>query len=700
MGMELLAPAGSSAALHAAVQSGADAVYLGGSRFGARHSAENFTAEDMKKWVDYCHLYGVDVHVTVNTLIKEKETAALQEYVKELNNIGVDALIVQDIGAAEIIKNTIPDMTLHASTQMTVTSLEGVKYLENMGFSRVVLARELSEKEIEHICKNAKAEIEVFVHGAICMCYSGQCLMSSILGGRSGNRGRCAQPCRLPYELLEKGKSAGNGYILSPKDMALVNDLGTLNKIGVASLKIEGRLKRAEYVSAVVGVYRKYLDMLGTKKGETVSKRDMQELLDAFSRTGFTDGYFKGNLGKNMMSHDTPSNSAENRFTEEAKKRAAENANIRKIPINIMGTLKTNSPLELTFYDDDGNYAYTMGTLNAEAARQKPMDEKRLREQLLKLGNTPFECEEISVSVDDGITLPIKEINSVRRDAADKLILERQSRETGRVTDYSLPEIERGKCDNIMLTVEVSDEEQLKAAIESGIERIYVPATLMGTLKDNSLVSKAAAKKIEIVTKTAEIFCEEKITTDAVIVSSPAAAYKYKDKKLYGDFRLNVYNSLTAQHFSDFETVTLSPELNLREIGELLENTSANAEVIAYGHIPLMIMKNCPIKAMGKCQRGKNIYKLRDRKKEEFPLVCGSGCCAKLLNSKPIFMADKLADIKKLKINSIRLIFTVENFSQCGKIIDVYKHALRGDTIANDMADNSYTRGHFYRGVL
>ena len=439
MAMELLAPAGSSAALNAAVQSGADAVYLGGSRFGARHSAENFTAEDMKKWVDYCHLYGVDVHVTVNTLIKEKEIAALQEYVKELNNIGVDALIVQDIGAAEIIKNTIPDMTLHASTQMTVTSLEGVKYLENMGFSRVVLARELSEKEIEHICKNAKAEIEVFVHGAICMCYSGQCLMSSILGGRSGNRGRCAQPCRLPYELLEKGKSAGNGYILSPKDMALVNDLGTLNKIGVASLKIEGRLKRAEYVSAVVGVYRKYLDMLGTKKGETVSKRDMQELLDAFSRTGFTDGYFKGNLGKNMMRHDTPSNSAENRFTEEAKKRAKENANIRKIPISIMGTLKSDSPFELTFYDNDGNYAYTQGTLNAEAARQKAMDEKRLREQLLKLGSTPFECEEISVFVDDGITLPIKEINSVRRDAAEKLMLERQSRETGRVTEYSLP---------------------------------------------------------------------------------------------------------------------------------------------------------------------------------------------------------------------------------------------------------------------
>ena len=212
--MELLAPAGSRQALTAAVQSGADAVYLGGPQFGARYSAENFTIEEMKTWVDYCHLYGVDVHVTVNTLVKEKEIESLKEYLKQLNEIGVDALIVQDMGAVEIIKKTVPDMTLHASTQMTVTSLEGVKYLEDMGFSRVVLARELSEKEIEHICKNAKAEIEVFVHGAICMCYSGQCLMSSILGGRSGNRGRCAQPCRLPYDLLENGKTVKSGYVL------------------------------------------------------------------------------------------------------------------------------------------------------------------------------------------------------------------------------------------------------------------------------------------------------------------------------------------------------------------------------------------------------------------------------------------------------------------------------------------------------
>lgn len=687
MSMELLAPAGSSAALRAAVQSGADAVYLGGPQFGARYSAENFTIEDMKQWVDYCHLYGVDVHVAVNTLVKEKEISHLIEYVKQLNSINVDAFIVQDIGVAQIIKNTVPDMVLHGSTQMTVTSLEGVRYLEDMGFSRVVLARELSEKEIEYICKNARAEIEVFVHGAICMCYSGQCLMSSILGGRSGNRGRCAQPCRLPYDLMEKDVAVKSGYILSPKDMALVNDLGTLKNIGVTSLKIEGRLKRAEYVSAVVGVYRKYLDHNGK-----VSQQDMRELLDAFSRTGFTDGYFTGNLGKGMMSHDTPSNNSENKFTDEAKKRASENANLRKIPVNIIGTLKLNSPLELTMYDGDDNYVYSQGTLNAEKALHKPMDEIRLKEQLLKLGSTPFECDEINVSVDDGITVPVKEINSVRRMATDELVQQRQSRETGKENDYKIPQINRENADEIMLTAQVSDAEQLKAAIKGGIKTIYVPSDLVGTLN--------IPNGIEIITVTSEIFSDENIKTDGVMVSSPAAAYKYKNKNLYGDYRLNVFNSQTAQNFEDFKTVTLSPELNIHEIRELCENTTANVEVIGYGHIPLMIMKNCPIKAMERCQNGKNIYKLRDRKKEEFPIVCGKDCMAKLLNSKPIFMADKISDLKKIKINSIRLIFTVENFSQCDKIIYTYKHALKGEKIDNDMGDNNYTRGHFYRGVL
>lgn len=690
MSMELLAPAGSPAALRAAVQSGADAVYLGADAFGARQSAENFTPDELPRWVDYCHMYGVDVHVTVNTLIKNNELSKLSEYAKRLNNAHVDALIVQDLGAAEIIKNTIPDMALHASTQMTVTSLEGVKYLENMGFSRVVLARELSKDEIEYICKNAKAEIEVFVHGAICMCYSGQCLMSSILGGRSGNRGRCAQPCRLPYELMEKGQCACQGHILSPKDMSLIHELRTLNKIGVKSLKIEGRLKRAEYVSAVVGIYRKYLDNPGK-----VTEQDMQELKDAFSRTGFTDGYFKGQLGKAMMSHKTPGNSSENRFTPAAVLRASENANIRKIPVNIVGTLKANAPLEVIIYDNDGNGSDSVGTLNAESAFNKPIDETRLREQLLKLGSTPFEAESAEVYTDRGITIPVKEINAVRRTAVEELIKKRIERRAGRVCDNEiLTRCERKKND-IMLTAEVNSEEQLEAAIRGGIKRIYAPARIMS----KNPVSMAKSINTELIEKASDIFSGQDITSDSALVSSPDAVYKYSDKRLYGDFRLNVFNSRTAEHFSKLQGITLSPELNLHEIRDILKYTATPAEIIGYGHLPLMIMRNCPVKAMGKCQQGKQIYTLRDRKNEEFPLMCSDGCRSVLLNSKPLFMADKITDLTDLKINSIRLIFTVEKFSQCGKIIDVYKRALGGEKI-EPMRENTFTRGHLYRGVL
>ena len=330
--IELLAPAGGENSLRAAVQSGADAVYLGGPKFSARRGADNFSVEDIAEYAKYCHLYDVDVHVAVNTLIKEKELSELYDYVYSLNDAGVDALIIQDIGAAQKIHEILPDMPLHASTQMTVTSLEGVKHLEKMGFSRVVLARELSKEEIKYICDNSKAEIEVFVHGAICMCYSGQCLMSSILGGRSGNRGCCAQPCRLPYCITDEKNTTNNGYFLSPKDMALISDLQELKCIGVSSLKIEGRLKRAEYVSAVVGIYRKYLD----KISEKVSPEDMKELTDAFSRSGFTNGYFTGKLGENMMSHTTPGNVSDNQFSAEAKARCADDANFRKISVGIM----------------------------------------------------------------------------------------------------------------------------------------------------------------------------------------------------------------------------------------------------------------------------------------------------------------------------------------------------------------------------
>lgn len=645
MAMELLAPAGNAAALRAAVQSGADAVYIGGKSFGARQSADNFTDEEIKQWADYCHLYGVDLHVTVNTLVKEKELHDLQRYIKSLNAARVDALIVQDIGVAEIIKNTCPDLTLHASTQMSVTTLDEVKELEQFGFKRVVLARELNAKEIEHICKNTTLEIETFVHGAICQCYSGKCLMSSILGGRSGNRGRCAQPCRLPYELTDvDGKTHDKGYLLSPKDMALINDLGTLNDIGVKSLKIEGRLKRAEYVSAVVGVYRKYLDMLCTGQGRDAGKEDMRELTDAFSRSGFTNGYLKNKLGADMMSRVSPSGTGDTKYTDAAILRTADDANIRKIAINAVGTLKDGEPLEVTLSDSEGHCGYAVGTLKSERAVRVALDEKRLKEQLLKLGSTPFECDDIAVYADGGITIPIKEINAVRRAACEALICERTEREAGKVTDYSIPCESRKTRPVPELIAVVSTEQQEKAAEAAGIR----------------------TEKFEPFKGT-----------------------------------LNIYNSLSLSYFANGGEATLSPELNLHEMSDLLKNTDADAGVIVYGYLPLMVMKNCPLNASGKCQNGEKKYMLRDRKNEQFPLICDGQrgkCRSVLLNSKPLYMADKLSDVMRLNINVLRLIFTVENFSQCGKIIDEYKRALAGENVVNTLSN--FTRGHFYRGVL
>lgn len=679
--IELLAPAGGAAQLRAAVQSGADAVYMGGYAFNARYSAKNFTSDEMRDMMAYCRLYGVKTHVAVNTLIKEHELEALLKYVCELNELGADALIIQDIGAAEMIRRVLPDIELHASTQMTVTSLEGVKYLEDMGFDRVVLARELSRDEIAHICAHSKAQIEVFVHGAICQCYSGQCLMSSILGGRSGNRGRCAQPCRLSYSLTDGKKNAELGYLLSPKDMALINELEELREIGVASLKIEGRLKRAEYVSAVTGIYRKYLDFPGR-----VSAKDFEELKSAFSRSGFTNGYFTGKLGAEMMSGKSPSNSGSS-FSNEAKARAAENADIRKVKVNIAASVFENSPIEITMYDNDGHYATASGECAAEKAQRKPLDESRIKEQLKKLGGTPFFAESVEVSVGDGLVIPIKDINMARRLAGDELMRQRSEVRPGRVCPFEFRRVSRAKS-KITLTASVRTEEQAIIAAKHGIKRIYAPFGIAEKLKN-----------IEIVAASADIFEPKKSEKEEVMVSSNGAAYFYKGKRLCGDFRLNVCNSLAANHYSGFQSVALSPELNLKEIGALVQNTETAAEVIAYGHIPLMIMKNCPLKAAGKCQRGKIQYKLKDRKNEEFPVICGSGCVCEILNSKPVFMADKLNDIIQYPINYIRLSFTVESPEACGKIIDIYLKALNGAAVENPFEMNAFTRGHFYRGV-
>lgn len=689
--IELLSPAGSAQSLIAAVQSGADAVYTGGRLFSARQGADNFSFKDLCEYVRYCHFYGVKVHVAVNTLIKEKEISQLAEYIKELAEAGVDALIVQDMGAVSVINQVAPDMEMHASTQMTVTNLDGVLFLQDNGFSRVVLARELSKKNIEYIIKNSDAEIEIFAHGALCICYSGQCLMSSIIGGRSGNRGRCAQPCRLPYSLLENGKKVRSGYLLSPKDLCLVDRLNDIKNIGVSSIKIEGRLKRPEYVAAVTGVYRKYID-----SGKPVAKDDMEELLNAFNRSGFTQAYFSGKTGSSMMSTEKPGNDSSNIFTNEVKQRSKIDANVRKIAVNMFCELRIGKPLSLTVWDNDGNCISEKGTQKSEMAENKPLTDERIRQQLMKTGSTPFAVSECTVDADEDATVPISEVNNVRRSALDMLYNMRAVPKQHKVCEFVLKEqIKREKRDT-KIYAEVHTVEQLKAALDSGLDGVYVPLDLYkqaDTIKTGD--TKIILKLPEVIR---DDFNYEYPDTDDIMITHFGQIKHFEGKNLYGDFRLNVYNSYTADFYSDLSQITLSPELNIYEMKELLKYTDVNAEVIAYGRLPLMITQNCPSKQY-KCSAHKQMYALSDRRGEKFPLICGVGCYAKIINSKPIFMADKFEDIKNLQINSIRLLFTVENYSECDKIISVYKSAAAGETVKNCFGEGEYTRGHFYRGV-
>ncbi len=680
--MELLAPAGSIEALIAAVQSGADAVYIGGSKFSARSSAKNFDEHKMREMIDYCHIRGVSVHIAANTLIKENEVNEFLQYIGTLNEMGADAVIIQDIGMAMCVHKMYPDLPIHASTQMTCASSKTAKELSQAGFSRIVLARELGYEEIEKIAKSVDAEIEVFVHGAICMSYSGQCLMSSMIGGRSGNRGMCAQPCRLSYKFLQNGKNVNSGYLLSPKDMCLVNHLDKLEKIGVASLKIEGRLKRAEYVSAVVGVYRNCLD---ERRKATIDEH--KELTDAFNRSGFTDGYFVNKLGKDMMTYENPSNISQNIFSGEAKNRCRDDIELKKVPVKIEAYLKKDKPLVVVITDNDGNTVKISGYINSEIANNKPLSKERLKEQLSKLGQTPFIATELDVELDDGIIIPVGEINSLRRRATEELIKKRVKNKQRRSFEC-LNNVENIAVFEPVLTAKVRNINQAKICIKKGIKRIYAPY---------EVIKELAECDVELVQLMPPIDKEGKNNTNiccnSVMVNSLGQCAK-NDKKYYADYRLNVFNSQTLVTLDEFLSVTLSPELTISEIKRIKK--PINTELIVYGRIPLMTFENCPVKANSRCDSGKSYNEFVDRKNESFPLICGVGCFCELLNSKPLYMADKLSDLFDLDIKFMRLDFTIEDEFECDDIISKYQSALKGESVTS-LKENTFTRGHFYR---
>lgn len=683
MQMELLSPAGDFDSLIMAVQNGADAVYVGGNMFSARRNAVNFDEVGLARAADYCHLRSVKIYLAVNTLVKEFELEDLCRYLEKIYPLGIDAVIVQDMGVLRTLRRCMPEIAVNASTQMTVTTAQGVQELERLGVKRVVLSRELSAKEISQIRAQTKAELEIFVHGALCMSYSGQCLMSSMLGGRSGNRGACAQPCRLPYTLLENGREvSGHLPLLSPKDLCLVRRLPEVERCGADSLKIEGRMKSPEYVGMVTRVYREALD--GNLQDE-----DVEKMLRFFSRGGSSYGYFDGKRFRSMMDYEQNAKISAGHKLEKQVKNTA-NGESRKRTVDMTFFAKVGEPVSLRAVCADAEISVSGGC--AEQAIHRPMESERVRVQLEKMGGTVFEAKNIAVETDGKAAVSISEINGLRRAAVEQLAQKICDSYHRGLQKAELEPIQRRVTHEPMLCVEVQTEEQYRAAKKMGIAEIYVPYELYQGLGDEHAVCVLP----ELPRQGEKLSLEN---AKNVMVQHIGQLQQVKEKIVLGGQRLNVYNHVAAAQLAElgFTSLTASPELNLKELTLLSQNCSVPLEVLVYGRTALMLMENCVIKSAYRCGCKNADYALRDRKNVIFPLKT-QNCRNVLYNSCPIYMADRMADIKKLKIDRMRLSFTVENFEMCCIIIKEYQKALSGQTVSTP--DMEYTRGHFYRGVL
>ncbi len=831
--IELLVPSGDWEAFLAAVENGADAVYLGGRLFSARQFASNFDLERLKEAIRYAHVRGVSLYLTMNTLMSDEELIEGVQFLREAYLAGIDGVIVQDLGFVRIVKSLFPDLPLHASTQMTIYNLEGVRFLEEMGFERVVLARELSLEEIKNIAAGTLAEIEVFVHGALCISYSGQCLMSSIIGGRSGNRGKCAQPCRLPFELVEnesgKAVSRNRGsYIMSPKDLCSVQMLNGLLEAGVKSLKIEGRMKGPEYVATVTKTYRKYLDRYLTKGNSNTSgkydieDKDIKELTQVFNRGGFSKGYLEGKTGSTMMSYEKPKNwgvflgkviaydrsslavklllnddvsmgdgievwngeekspgtvisglEVKGRKVESAK--AGEVVSIRNIKGNIVkdnkvyktsdkklnnaalesisgkfyrkipifGELQVNKnePITLTVKDDVGNSIAVTGSLIPEEALNRPLTEERVLTQMTKTGQTPFEFANVSVFIDEKLSIPISEINNIRRSALEQLELKRAARYSRKLSDdfdekeksvVYFPGNDRNKDKKLLISACIY---KFNDRIDYGsleIDRLYIPFNLLLSKKASEILSTLKSKEVylhipSITRGNYDKLIQERLSEfidlgiDGLLVGN--IGHLNKDKypsklNIMGDYSLNCFNSSSLKQLAQLGVngVTLSFELTVNQIRNLPNIPGFTKEAVVYGRIPLMTSEYCPVGSIAggfdsktkcsiACEKGE--YYLKDRIGAQFPVVCDRlDCRSTVFNSNVLLLEENIGKIKEA-VDIIRLNFTDETAGEMKEIVNMHRDLTAVGKSALDshrelidrIKKSGFTKGHYFRGV-
>lgn len=731
--IELLAPAGSLESLKAAVGAGADAVYIGGTRFGARAYADNLSEEEMKWAIDYAHLHGVSLYMTVNTLFKEEELEKeLCDYIRPFYEHGLDAVIVQDLGVVRVLEKHFPKLPVHISTQMTVTGSGGFQFLEEFSnVTRVVTARELSLEEIKQIREKTDLEIESFVHGALCYCYSGQCLFSSMIGGRSGNRGRCAQPCRLPYEVLENGKKISGReetYVLSPKDMNTLELLGDILDAGIDSLKIEGRMKRPEYTAGVVRIYRKYIDAYLQKgsKHLKISPKDLQELEELYRKRGYSKGYYKQHNGRNMIAMTAPTDLREetqrNSLMEEISREYVQKE--KKEKIKGILEVSTENPMKFTV---------KWGTIQAEVWKEaalvpknRAMTEADFVKQLSKTGNTPFVFENLEIRIDGEVFVPNGAINELRRMALE-LLEEKKLQSYRRIPVTSFWENkalrseeaeEQWKIKDFHVAVET--REQLLAAQESfHVSSVYIDSSLM-SMKELKKYAKKSDKEIYYILPavfredTKKAFQKEyqslgSITWAGFVIRN-LESYQWvvglqEDTKVITDAGLYTFNREASSYWREKSLViydTIPLELNHWEISK---RGAKNSELVIYGRIPMMISAGCVYKTMNQCRKGQkeelhpaDYLQLKDRKQKRFPVkpVCKE-CYNVIYNAQPLSLLGQREKIFGFQPKSLRMSFTVESYQETKELIERFALCFLEDRFVDELDD--FTRGHFTRGI-
>ncbi|MBE6989692.1 MAG: U32 family peptidase [Ruminococcaceae bacterium] len=695
---ELLAPAGSWEAMTAAVQSGADAVYMGFGSFNARRNAKNFTDEEFARAAAYCHLRGVRVYLTLNTLLTDRELPAAADALRRASDMGVDAVLVQDWGVLQLARQVAPDLPLHASTQMSLFSLGGAMLARELGVERVVLARELARNDIRTICRRCGAQVEVFVHGALCMCYSGQCAMSALIGQRSGNRGTCAQPCRLPYGV---NGLCGNDRPLSLKDVNLSSHLRELQEMGVACLKIEGRMKRPEYVAVVTSIYRRLLD-----EGRGPTPREAARLEAAFSRSGFTDGYYRGEKGPHMLG-SRPENA---RWPEElfaAAREDYEKIEHRAVPVDMRCVIRAGEPAALTAAAERNGRTVTAEARGAvpEPGRTRSLTAEELRTRLGKTGGTAFTVRAVETELDEGLMLSAGTINALRRqvleDLTNRLSAVPVSGAWPRRTSPEdlLPPPCPPQADEPELTCSIAAAAQLTPELAESAAAVYIPLELLDTME---LAPYAARTKLFAVLprvfRTADEAVFRAVLEQHALHLSGAlignlghlSVAEGLGMDLRGDFGLNVFNSRSLLLLRDLglHGATVSFELRHQQVRDLQKYLPC--EAIVYGRLPLMITENCPAANTVGCSHGDGAV-LTDRTGAVFPVLCAYGCRSEIENSRVLFLADK-PEYRRCGLTRARLRFTTESPEVCLAAIRRY----RGQS---DWTPANYTRGLFYRGV-